>query len=214
MVRAALLITLFCVPRLASAATAPALWIEVTRKAVTVSNVPSGGTIILFSCSRTSLRRSIAVTPEARVLRDDDRKGVIVFAPTTGIPVRSVWVAIDEASGQTATAAPPDFPLLLSGIAEGSLRKDSEREIASLAIDLPRLIVLVVSPKKGAWLVAGFDGEATDRDGQKNGRVELSFEDAKTIDGKDNAPKHLTNDDVVVAIDPGHLDVFVTQVGK
>ena len=197
-----------------SAATAPALGIAVTRKTVTVSNVPSGGSIVLFSCSRSSLYRSIAVKPEARVLQDEDRDGVIRFALSIDIPLRSVWVAVDETSGQTATAAPLGFPLLLSAIGETSFRKDVEGEIASLAVDLPRLVLLLVTPGKGAWLLTGFDGEASDRDGHSNGRVQLSFEDAKTIDGKDKAPKHIKKDDVVVAIDPGHLDVFVTQVGK
>jgi hypothetical protein len=148
------------------------------------------------------------------VLVDDDRDGVIRFTPTTDIPLRSVWVAVDETTGQTASGAPPGFPLLLSPIGPDGFRKDAGGEIASLAVDLPRLVLLLVTPGKGAWLLIGFDGEATDRDGQSNGRIQLSFEDAKTIDGKDNAPKHIKKDDVVVAIDPGHLDVFVTQVGK
>ncbi|HEX3070602.1 MAG TPA: hypothetical protein VHX14_18685 [Thermoanaerobaculia bacterium] len=148
------------------------------------------------------------------MLHDDDRDGVIRFTPSADIPLRSVWVAIDEVSGQTATGAPPGFPLLVSPIGPDSFRKDVEGEIASLAVDLPRLVLLLVTPGKGAWLLRGFDGEASDRDGKSNGRVQLSFEDAKTIDGKDNAPKHIKKDDVVVAIDPGHLDVFVTQVGK
>src|SRR5258708_4700869 len=83
----------------ASAAVAPALGIVVTRKTVTISNIPSGGTVILFSCSRSSLYRSIAVKPEARVLHDDDRDGVIRFTPAADIPLRSVWVAVDETSG-------------------------------------------------------------------------------------------------------------------
>jgi hypothetical protein len=197
-----------------AAAAAPALGIAVTKKTVTISNVPSGGTIVLFSCMRSSLYRSVAVKPEARVLHDDDRDGVIRFTPTADIPLRSVWVAVDEASGQTATGAPPGFPLLVSSIGADSFRKDVEGEIASLAVDLPRLVLLLVTPGKGAWLLRGFDGEASDRDGQSNGRVQLSFEDATTIDGKDKAPKHIKKDDVVVAIDPGHLDVFVTQAGK
>jgi hypothetical protein len=196
------------------AASAPALGIAVTRQSVTVSNVPSGGSIVLLSCSRSSARRSIAVRPNAQMLHDDDRNGVITYTPVGGIPIRSVFIAVDETSGQTATGAPPGFPLLVNAIGEESFRKDVEGYIASLAVDLPSLVVLIVSPGKGAWMLTGFDGRATDHDGQSNGRVQLAFEDGITIDGRDKSPKHLKKDDVVVALDPGHLDIFLTQVEK
>jgi len=107
----------------------------------------------------------------------------------------------------------PEFPLVVQPLGESSLRKDVEQEIAELAVDTPRLLVLVVRPGAGAWIEAVFDGEKGDHDGA-NGRVKLSFDELQTIDGKDKAPKHLKRDDAVVAIDPGHLDVFTAQVGR
>jgi hypothetical protein len=197
-----------------AASAAPALQIAVSAQSVTISNVPANHAIVLFSCSRRSAFRSIAVRPEARVLRDDDHDGVVRFTPADGIALRSVWVAVDESTGETISGARSGFPLLVSAIGPDNFRKDVQGEIASLAVDLPRLVLLIVTPGKGAWLVKGFDGEASDRDGQSNGRVQLSFEDATPIDGKDKPPQHIKKDDVLAAIDPGHLDVFITQVGK
>lgn len=190
------------------------LTIAVTAQAVTVANATRGGSVVLFSCTRYSKYRSIGVQPEARMLRDDDSDGVVRFTPGAPIPIRSVWVAVDETSGASAAGAPPEFPLLVSPLGADNLRKDVQGEIASLAAALPRLIVLLVSPGKGAWILASFDGEATDRDTKKDGHVLLSFSDAKAVDGKDKPPNQVKKDDVVVAIDPGHLDVFITQVGK
>ena len=190
----------------------PALQIAVTGR-ITVSNVTSGGSIVLFSCSRVSQPRAIHLDPQARVLRDDDRDGVVSFNPVR-VPLRSVWIAVDESSGRIAAGAPAEFPLLVKEIATDHLRKDVEGEIASLAADIPRLIVLLVRPGSGAWWLSGFDGNVHDRDGVSNGRIELSFEEAQPVDGKEKAPKHLKKDDVLAAIDPGHLDVFIAQVGR
>jgi len=182
--------------------------------AVSVSGVSPGGSVVLFSCTRTSSIRSIAVKPSAIVLRDQDHDGVIRYAPTGGVPLRSVWIAVDEGSGQAASIAPADFPLLVSAIGGNDLKKDVEGEIASMGLGLPRLSLLVVRPGTGAWIMTGFDGEATDHDQRGDGRVELAFEDAKAVSGKDKAPKHLRKGDTVVAIDPGHLDVFMTTIDK
>jgi hypothetical protein len=207
-------VVLAALPVSVAAAAAAPLTIAVTAQSVTVANATKGGSIVLFSCARYSRYRSIGVRPEARVLRDDDGDGVVRFAADTPIPIRSVWVAVDQTSGNAVAGAPADFPLLVSPLGAGDLRKDVQGEIASLAAALPRLIVLLVSPGKGAWVLAAFDGEATDRDTKKDGHILLSFSDARAVDGKDKPPNQVKKDDVVVAIDPGHLDVFITQVGK
>jgi hypothetical protein len=208
------LFILLVVAPAAFAAAPPQLQVAVSKQAVTVSNVTRGGSIVLFSCSRGGMARTIAVKPGANVLRDDDKDGVIQFAPIGGlVMLRSVWIAVDQESGAVAAGARPEFPLIVRPLAEDNLRKDVEQQIASLAIDIPRLLVLLVRPGTGAWIEAVFDGEKGDH-GASNGRVDLSFEDLQTIDGKDKAPKHLKKDDAVIAIDPGQLDVFVAQVGK
>jgi len=208
-----LLLILVVVPGVFAAAP-PVLQVAVSKQVVTVSNVTRGGSIVLFSCSRGGRTRSIAVKPGANVLRDDDQDGVIQFTPPMGfVLLRSVWIAVDEGSGAIAAGARPEFPLIVRPLGEENLRKDVEQQVASLAIDIPRLLVLLVRPGAGAWVEAVFDGEKGDHGGA-NGRVDLSFEDLQTIDGKDKAPKHLKKDDAVIAIDPGQLDVFVAQVGK
>ena len=194
------------------AAGPPPLQVAVSKQSVTVSNVTKGGSIVLFTCSRGGMRRSIAVKPGANVLRDDDQDGIVRFTPQTGfVLLRSVWIAVDQGSGAIAAGARPEFPLIVRPLVEDNLRKDVEQQIASLAIDIPRLLVLLVRPGAGAWAEAVFDGEKGDHGGA-NGRVDLSFEDLQTIDGKDKAPKHLKKNDAVIAIDPGQLDVFVAQV--
>jgi hypothetical protein len=191
-----------------------ALNVSVDETGVNVSGVARGGSVVLFSCMRVQRTRAIGVKPEAVSLRDDDNDGTIRYAPKDGVPLRSVWIAVDQSSGEAAPAARADFPLLVSPIGDGDFKKDVEGEIASMGQELMRFSMLLVRPGSGAWTLTGFDGEKSDRDGIGDGRVKLAFEDAQTVFGKDKAPKHLKKGDTVVVIDPGHLDVFLSTIDK
>lgn len=191
-----------------------ALTIQVSETAITISNATRGGHVVLFSCSRGTREGRIHVQPTAVMLDDGDGDGVVRVVPAEAVPLRSVYVAVDYASGSIVTGAHPEYPLLVSPIGAEMLRKDAEGDVAQLAQALPRIVLLLVRPGTGAWLLRGRDGEASDRDGSGNGKLLLAFEDATSITGRDKAPKKLKSGDAVAAIDPSHLDVFVGQIGK
>jgi hypothetical protein len=186
--------------------------VSVSESAVDLLNVPSGGTVVLMSCARGSRQRHASVGSNAIVLHDDDRDGRIRHTPKDPIPLRSVWVAVDYASGATATGARHGFEMMVRPLSEEALRKDAENELAFLEQDVPALIVFLVRPGTSVWQLVLRDGSTADRDKTPNGRLKLAFEDAHTIEGRDKAPKHLKKDDVIVAFDPGYLDVWFTQI--
>lgn len=209
------LLAILLAASLTIAAQPPApLSIQVTESTITISNLTRGGSIVLFTCSRGTRASRIHVQPVASMLQDQDQDGIVRVVPEGAVPIRSVFVAVDYSSGAMATAAHPSFPLLVSPIGTEMLRKDAEGDVAALAHALPRLVMLLVQPGKGAWLLRGRDGVESDRDGAGNGTLLLAFEDALSITGKDKAPKKLKAGDVIAAIDPGHLDVYIGQVGK
>jgi hypothetical protein len=188
------------------------LAIVVGESGITISNVTKGGDVVLFSCARGTRDRRIHVQPLASVLHDEDRDGIVSVTRADGVPIRSVWVAVDFTTGSTAAGAHPTFPLLVSSIGEGMYRKNAAGEIAELIHEQPRIVLLLVRPGRGAWLLRAFDGGEGDRDGVASGTLSLLFEDARSITGKDKAPKGVKKDDVIVAIDPSHLDVFLGRI--
>ena len=190
------------------------LSLMISDSGIVISNVTKGGDVVLFSCTRGTRDRRIHVQPLASMLNDDDRDGTVSVSRADGVPIRSVWIAVDYTSGSTATGAHPMFPLLVSTIGEEMFRKNAAGEIAELVHEQPRLVLLLVRPGQGAWLLRAFDGGEGDRDGTASGKLSLFFEDARSITGKDKAPKGVKKDDVVVAIDPGHLDVFLSRISK
>lgn len=190
----------------------PPLSAAVRDGEIVVSNVDAGGEIVLFSLARDADRNGIRVRSRTIVLRDKTTSGVIHFKPAEGVVLRSVWIAIDLSSGAYATVAPPSYPLSIAKLPPSAFNKDSSGEIASLDSDLPRLKLLVVRPRKGAWVLYAHKGGSGDHG---NGRqMRLEFGDAVSVSGTDAAPKHLIPGDVVAAIDPGHLDVFLAEIGK
>lgn len=206
------LLALFAV--LGIAESSAALTIDVTEYAVTVSNATPNGGVVLLSCVRGSRGGRTHVERRVVMLRDDDGDGTVQLTPDGPVPLRSVWVAVDFSSSATAAGAHPDFPLHVTEIVASSFRKDASGAIVQLERENRRLILFLVRPGKGAWLLFARDGADGDSDRSENARVTLDFASARAVEGKDAAPKTLKADDVVVAIDPGHLDVYLARIAK
>lgn len=205
---ATLLLQLSIIP---SARSATSLGAAIRENEIVVSNVLPGGQIVLFSLGRDGERNGIRVRSRAVLLRDDSQTGSIRFKPAEGVVLRSVWIAVDMSTGATATIAPPSYPLIVAKFPPNAFIKDGDGNFAALESALPRLKLLVVRPKKGAWLLYAAKGGKNDHGSDK---LRLQFGDAVSLSGKDDPPKHLIPGDIAIAIDPGHLDIFVAEIGK
>jgi hypothetical protein len=184
------------------------LTMNVSATAVTVTGVTPGEDVVLFSCSKRNVKGAIRFE---RIVSDPDKDGVVTL--TGDVPLRSIWIAVDQKSGAVATGSRPEWNVYVSPIAPALYRKDAAGAIAELEKETPRLILLLVRPGLGAWTVEGRDGGPTDRDNDLNSHLRLGFEDAQPIvAGKEKAPKNLKAGDVVAAIEPGRMDIYIGQV--
>jgi hypothetical protein len=191
----------------------PSLAVQVGETSVRVSNLTPGGDAVLFSYAKFGSHGGTTSAARPRLLHDDDGDGVVTLAEP--VPYVSVWVAVDWKTGATATGAREGFPLYVRPLAPALFRKDADEQISALEKRIPRLMLLLVRPGQGAWTLRAREGGPGDRDKEANGHLVLAFEDAQPLEeGKEKAPKHLKAGDVVVAIDLGHLDLFVGEVGK
>jgi len=205
-------LTLIALAPAAFAQPAP-MALQVGENSVRVSNLTPGGDVVLFSYAKYGRNGTTINGSRPRLLHDDDGDGVVTLPGT--VPYVSVWIAVDYKTGKVVTGARDGFPLYVEPLAETLFRKDAEDQINALEKRILRLMLLVVRPEKGAWALRGREGGEGDRDKEANGKLLLAFEDAQPIaEGKEKAPKHLKAGDVVVAVDLGHLDVFVSEVTK
>jgi len=189
------------------------LALQVEEAHVRVTNVTPGGEIVLLSCAKYEKNGKTFNDTQPRLLADDDGDGVVMLPGP--VPYVSVWIAVDSKTGTVAIGSREGVPLYVAPIAPALYRKDADEQIVALEKRILRLMLLIVRPEKGAWALRGREGGDGDRDKEANGRLLLAFEDAVPIpQGKEQAPKHLKAGDVIVAVDLGHYDIFVGEVGR
>ncbi len=190
----------------------PAITFDQTS--VSVAGITPKGQAVLFSVAREIAEDDVAtLVRRSQVLSDDDGDGVVKLDLGRDVPFRSVWVAVDLATGQVAAAAPQGYPLRLVkwrgvGIVRGNARADQVEDARRLAE------VLLVRPGAGAWQLTVGDGGPTDDDGAADGKLAAALDRMTPVAGTDPPPARFDPKDVVVLIDPNRLELTIVQAGN
>jgi hypothetical protein len=93
-------------------AMAAPLRVTVGAAGVSVSGVTAKGRAVVFGITREVADDDVTtIQPHLDVLSDDDGDGLVSEDLGQPMPRRSMWVAVDLASGDFAAAAPPAFRL-------------------------------------------------------------------------------------------------------
>jgi hypothetical protein len=191
----------------------PAPSIAFAKTSVTVSGITPKGQAVLFGVAREIAEDDVAtLVRRSQVLTDDDADGIVRFDLDRDVPFRSVWVAVDLATGQFATAAPEGYPLRQvswrgSGIERGASRSDRVDDARSFAE------VLLVRPGVGAWQLTVGDGSGNDDDGAADGRITAALDRMTPVAGTAPPPARFDPSDVVVLIDPNRMELTVVRAG-
>jgi hypothetical protein len=181
---------------------------------VTVEGVTAKGQVVGFSVAREIAQDDVAtVVRRSRALMDDDGDGKVQWDLGREVPLRSVWVAVDLATGQVATAAPEGYPLRRVdwrglGIVRGDPRSDRVEDARSFAE------VLLVRPGVGAWRLTVGDGSEADDDGLPDGRLAAALDRMSPVAGTAEAPSRFDPKDVLVLVDPNRMELTVVQAGN
>lgn len=182
--------------------------ITVSSDRLSISGLTPGGGLVLFGISARPLRGVIAKKQIAEILPDADRDGVVAYEPADGIPFRSVWVAIDLATGAYSVAAPEHYALDHAEIQRKALAKDADGLVEALDLDAVRSEVLLVRPGASAWRLHAFEGGSGDGDRTHDGRLRVIFDQFRSLDGSAaKSPKKAKKGDVLALIEPVRLEV-------
>jgi hypothetical protein len=183
------------------------------KSSVAVAGISPKGKAVLFSVAREVADDDVAtVVRRSQVLPDDDGDGGVKLDLGHDVPFRSVWVAVDLATGQVAAAAPEGYPLRLVnwrgvGIVRGNSHADRVEDARAFAE------VLLVRPGAGAWQLTVGDGSAGDDDGAADGKIAAALDRMTPVAGTDPPPARFDPKDVVVLIDPNRMELTVVQAG-
>jgi hypothetical protein len=198
----------------ASTSALPPLSMTVTHNRITVQGVAPASTVVLYGVGLEPYRYSTRIVESATVIAAVD--GTVTYTPSTPIPFRSIWIAVDQQSGAFVVSGRVAYPIQRRLFDESAFRRNQAGEIASLDSAQPELYTLIVRPGSGAWRIFTRDGGTGDADAVADGSVGVLFRQATAIGpvAGSTPPDYLVDGDVVALIDPLHMDIAARQLGN
>ena len=189
-------------------ATPPAVSFE--AEAVVATGITPKGQAVWFSVAREISRRSTNVVPRHQVAADEDGDGTVRLELGQEVPLRSIWFAVDLATGETGVATPEGFPLLEMVVPGRAIPAALNR------LDLERRLVhlVLIRPGVGAWHLRIGDGGASDDDGEPDGTLRAALDSlAPVAENGPPPPDRFSPKDVLLVIDPERMESAAVQVG-
>lgn len=187
-----------------SVAAKPLLRFE--KNAVVAAEVREGSTVVWFGYTFQTRGYSVRTIEYTYAVTDDDRDGVVRLEVIEGVAPRSVWVAVELASGDVEIGSPDPEGFRKRHFGNGIVKKgDGPARFRETA---EHLTFLFVRPGVGAWTAASFDGAAGDPDQQSDGFVGAVLSAMKPVAGNVAAPIDVQRDDRLLAISPDSGAVF------
>jgi hypothetical protein len=191
---------------------APALTFE--GNAVRAAGVTPAGKVVFFGVSREGQQARLRMTSREEILEDSDKDGVVQLDLGQPTPFRSIWAAVDLASGEYIISSPSGYSPTVLDFPMAGLRRPGGVPGKPDRLDDRRysLEVLVVRPGQGAWRQSLGDGDASDEDHAANGRIEWAAARGRAVRGGPAAPEDFDPGDVIIAIDPTRMELYATRL--
>jgi hypothetical protein len=178
--------------------------------AVVVRGIMPKGQALWFSVAREISRRSTNVVPRHAVEVDDDGDGSLRLELGQEVPLRSIWFAVDLATGETGVAVPEGFPLLEMDLPGNAIPAALNR----LYLERRFAYLVLVRPGVGAWQLRVGDGGASDEDGEPDGTLRAVLSSLTPLqEGGPPAPERFSPRDVLLIIDPERMESAAVRIG-
>jgi len=186
--------------------------VQVNAKEIVVSGVSPGADVYLFGTLQEGHGFYSSLLTVDLTASDDDRDGIVRFAYPKGVPLRSVWIAVDLRNGDLGAGVPSGYTLRMTSIPPGAWKKKSGAAIDALAIEHKALEYLFVHPGQGVSRWEADQGSKRDEDGLDDNVLTVSPASMRpATKSKSAAPKSFSAGDVVVAVDPFTLEVITSR---
>ncbi len=188
--------------------------------AVAIEGVTPGGEVAWLAVSRRPLETHQRVEIY-RQLTTADAAGRAQLALGDTVTLKSIFAAVDLATGDYAVAAPATSSLLERALLAEAFITDASGAAVLLRHDRPRMEALVVRPgsatgseRPSAWAGAVEDGGALDEGEAYDGQVELSPRLLPPLIEDQPAAQTFRPGDVVILINPEALEISALRLGE
>lgn len=179
-------------------------------EAVVARGISPKGQVVWFGVAREIARQSTTIVPLHEIGTDDDGDGAVRLELGREVPLRSIWFAVDLATGETALATPPGFPRLEADLPGEAIPAALNR----LALQRRFAYLLLVRPGEGAWQLRVGDGGESDEDGEPDGTLRAALSSLTPVaEGGPPPPEHFSPQDVLLIIDPERMESSSVRIG-
>ncbi|HEY0780879.1 MAG TPA: hypothetical protein VGE98_00375 [Thermoanaerobaculia bacterium] len=177
-------------------------------QAAVASGLTPGGQVVWFGIAREISEDSATIVRRDRI-DVADAKGGARFDLGRDVALKSIWVAIDLATGKSAVATPAAFPLADSALPVSDLHLGATAAEADAIEDARTAVeVLMVRPGSGAWGLSVGRGGPDDEGGGGGGPLRFSLGRLHALaKGGPVAPAKLDPKDLVILIDPNRMEI-------
>jgi hypothetical protein len=179
------------------------------RTALTVGGLTPGGKAVLFSVAWDSEGGVPQLVRRESLLPDNDGDGQVHKDLGRGIPDRSVWFAVDLASGRYTVGWPFRHPLdeapFVQRVADRGDRLEFQRTFVQLVL---------VRPGVGAWGGRVRDGRSSDPDATANGTVQVLLSRMWPLGESLPAPQTMATGDILLIVDPDRGEYMAHQLRR
>ncbi|HEX6179572.1 MAG TPA: Calx-beta domain-containing protein [Thermoanaerobaculia bacterium] len=183
----------------------PAVTLTYGSSVVTAENVTPGGSVAWFAQVVTTDGYTPTFWEIAEVVSDTDNDGVVFYdvaakPPLTAqVPFRSIFCAIDIATGRYRCAPAPEFRIAREFFPLNVVQGATESGFSRLAtVELGYFSTLLIRPGVGAWRTRTGDGGLGDLDGIGNGTVHTALRSFSPVIGTAAAvPSTLSSSDLL-----------------
>lgn len=183
-----------------------------TGAEMTVSGVTPGCEVAYLGIARERRGWTTYRTRFAGQVVDQDLDGVISIEVPGGMPVASVWIAVELEDGETGVGAPGGSPRLAPEMLPAAVVGDAAGEAQGVRVSRELVRVFIVRPGQGSWDGSVGDGAAGDLDGTVDGGIDVDLGVMAPVEEEVPALAGLQGEDVVVVLDPRSLEIATTRV--
>lgn len=194
---------LSCVLLAAPAAAMPEPTAELTfefgETTVEVGGVQPGAEVLVYTLARTVNHGITIVTDDTYRLSDADGDGAVVLELEEEVPLRSLWIAFDLASGAHAVEQAS------IGVREVDFAERGSLSGARLEYRLAFIYAFMARARVGGWRLRAGDGGPSDFDDDHDGKITLHPARMNALADSPPPPGALAAQDLVVVIDPRRM---------
>jgi len=186
----------------------------ISSQAVTASGMTPGGAVVWLGMARQVVEYEAAFVRRHGIVQAD-ALGNAPLPVTEALPHQSIWLAIDLATGNYATASPAGFAPLALPLGPEALEVRGSGVADRLADVADYAEVLLVRPGKGAWGKAVARGGADDDEGNPgDAAFRLAFDKLEPVPGTAApSPGKLGAKDLVFVLHPRAMAIGLVTFG-